>query len=67
MFGNAGGGKISPDEYLRAHAELLARDRWFIDGFGCVKSAWEHFASVLQAAASKRVHHLRSAAEIGAF
>jgi adenylate kinase family enzyme len=126
-----GGGEVPHDDYLRAHAELLARDKWIIDGFGCVKSAWERFASadtlvyvdlplfahflwvtkrlikglfvtpegwpegspmlsstissyrvlwlchryltpkyrdlVSQAAASKRVHHLRSAAEIGAF
>ena len=127
----AGGIKVPHDEYLKAHAELLARDRWIIDGFGCLKSAWERFASadtlvyidlplsthfrwitkrlitglfvapegwpegspmlsgtmssyrvlwlchryvtpkyrdlVLQAAASKRVHHLRSAAEISVF
>ena len=41
----AGGGKVPHDEYLRAHAELLQRDAWIIDGFGCVKSAWERFAS----------------------
>jgi adenylate kinase family enzyme len=31
-------------EYLQAHAELLQHDRWIIDGFGCVRSAWERFA-----------------------
>lgn len=41
----AGGGKVPHDEYLKAHAELLQRDAWIIDGFGCVKSAWERFAS----------------------
>jgi hypothetical protein len=45
VFGNAGGGKVPHDEYLKAHAELLARDRWIIDGFGCIKSAWERFAA----------------------
>ena len=30
-------------EYLQAHAEVLAHDRWIIDGFGCVPSAWERF------------------------
>jgi adenylate kinase family enzyme len=41
----AGGGEVPHDEYLRAHAELLRRDAWIIDGFGGVKSAWERFAS----------------------
>jgi adenylate kinase family enzyme len=41
----AGGGKVAHDEYLRAHAELLARDAWIIDGFGCARSAWERFAA----------------------
>jgi hypothetical protein len=30
---------------LKGHAELLQRDAWIIDGFGCVPSAWERFAS----------------------
>jgi adenylate kinase family enzyme len=41
----AGGGEVPHHEYLKAHAELLQRDAWIIDGFGCVKSAWERFAS----------------------
>jgi adenylate kinase family enzyme len=41
----AGGGKVPHDEYLKVHAELLRRDAWIIDGFGCVKSAWARFAS----------------------
>jgi adenylate kinase family enzyme len=41
----AGGSKVPDDEYLKAHAELLQRDAWIIDGYGCVKSAWERFAS----------------------
>jgi adenylate kinase family enzyme len=40
----AGGAKVPHDEYLKAHAELLERDAWIIDGYGCRKSAWERFA-----------------------
>ena len=40
----AGGGEVPREEYLKAHAELLCRDAWIIDGFGCVASAWERFA-----------------------
>ena len=39
-----GGAKVPHDEYLKAHAELLQRDAWIIDGYGCRKSAWERFA-----------------------
>jgi adenylate kinase family enzyme len=39
-----GGGSVPHAQYLRAHAELLRRDEWIIDGFGCVASAWERFA-----------------------
>jgi adenylate kinase family enzyme len=38
-----GGGEVPPDEYVKAHAELLRRDAWIIDGYGSVKSAWERF------------------------
>lgn len=41
----AGGGEVPRDEYLRAHAELLGREAWIIDGYGCRDSAWERFAS----------------------
>ena len=34
------GGKVPHEEYLRRHADLLTRDQWIIDGFGCVASAW---------------------------
>ena len=34
----AGGGKVPDDEYLRAHAEMLRRDAWIIDGYGCRRS-----------------------------
>ena len=37
-----GGGEVPHDEYLKAHAELLQRDAWIIDGFGCdLRSAAE--------------------------
>jgi adenylate kinase family enzyme len=39
-----GGGEVPHDEYLKRHAELLQRDAWIIDGFGCLTSAWERFA-----------------------
>ena len=41
----AGGGEVPHDEYLRVHSELLGREAWIIDGYGCRKSAWERFAS----------------------
>jgi adenylate kinase family enzyme len=41
----AGGGKVPHEEFLAAHAELIRRDAWIIDGFGCVASAWERFAA----------------------
>lgn len=41
----AGGGEVPHEEYLKAHADLLKRDQWIIDGFGCVPSAWERFAA----------------------
>jgi len=40
----AGGGEVPHDEYLSAHADLLRRDAWIIEGYGCRKSAWERFA-----------------------
>jgi adenylate kinase family enzyme len=39
-----GGAEVPREEYLRTHAELVRRDEWIIDGFGCVSSAWERFA-----------------------
>jgi adenylate kinase family enzyme len=41
----AGGGEVPHDEYLQRHADLLARNEWIIDGFGCVASAWERFSA----------------------
>jgi len=40
-----GGGEVPHVEYLKAHKELLSRDVWIIDGFGCVASAWERFST----------------------
>jgi len=40
-----GGEAVPHDEYLKAHSELLSRDEWIIDGFGCVPSAWERFSA----------------------
>ena len=41
----AGGGKVPHDEYLKAHAGLLQRDAWIIDGYGCTESSLERFAA----------------------
>ena len=41
----AGGEKVPHEEYLKEHEELLARDAWIIDGFGCKASAWRRFAA----------------------
>ncbi len=38
-----GGEEVPHAEYLSLHANLLSRDEWIIDGFGCVPSAWERF------------------------
>jgi len=37
--------EVPHDEYLKVHADLIRRDAWIIDGFGCVASAWERFAA----------------------
>ena len=38
-----GGGEVPYEEYLQAHTTLVHCDEWIIDGFGCIKSAWERF------------------------
>ena len=38
-----GGGEVSQAEFLQAHAELLQREAWIIDGFGTLATAWERF------------------------
>ncbi len=40
-----GGGKVPDEEYASAHADLLRRDEWIIDGYGSLSTAWERFAS----------------------
>lgn len=39
-----GGEEVPHEKYLNTHADLLTQDKWIIDGFGCVPSAWERFA-----------------------
>ena len=39
------GGKISQDEFLELHREIVGREQWIIDGYGSVASAWERFAA----------------------
>ena len=41
----ADGGKIAHERFLTIHADLLKQDRWIIDGYGSVASAWERFAA----------------------
>lgn len=38
-----GGIAVPHEEYLEAHAALVAGDEWIIDGFGGIKAAWERF------------------------
>ncbi len=38
-----GGVEVPQEEFLRAHAALLANDEWIIDGFGGIQLAWERF------------------------
>jgi len=40
-----GSGAVPQDEFLQAHADLLRRDEWIIDGFGNMALAWERFAA----------------------
>jgi adenylate kinase family enzyme len=40
-----GGAAVPQDEFLKAHAELLQRDAWIIDGYGSVKLSWERFSA----------------------
>lgn len=41
----AGGVEVPQHEFLQAHADLLRRDKWIIDGFGSVALSWERFAA----------------------
>lgn len=33
------GRKVSHEEYLKIHRDILSRDQWIIDGYGSVASA----------------------------
>jgi hypothetical protein len=39
-----GGEPVPEEHYAKAHAELLRRDEWVIDGYGTLATAWERFA-----------------------
>ena len=57
----AGGAKVPQREFLQAHADLLRRDEWIIDGFGNLKIAWERFAAadtLIYVDLSLITHHL---------
>ena len=41
----AGGVKVPQHEFLQAHAGLLGREEWIIDGFGSEALSWERFAA----------------------
>jgi adenylate kinase family enzyme len=41
----AGGIKVAEAEYKRAHAEIVASDRWIIDGFGSLETLWPRLES----------------------
>jgi adenylate kinase family enzyme len=43
--GEKDGGKLSPEAYAALHREIIARDRWIIDGFESVALAWQRFAA----------------------
>jgi adenylate kinase family enzyme len=41
----AGGDKVPDDEFLAAHAALLRRPEWIIDGYGTATTVWQHLAA----------------------
>jgi hypothetical protein len=45
QFRPRGGGRVPHAEYLAAHAALIGRDAWIIDGFGCAASSLARFAA----------------------
>lgn len=38
-------GEVPRAQYLAAHAALLRREEWIIDGYGTTETAWERFAA----------------------
>jgi GTPase SAR1 family protein len=75
----AGGVNVPHEEYLKINTDLLSRAEWIIDGFGSTLNSnrvlWlchrglppRYRQLVVDAAASKRVHHLKSPADVKAF
>jgi adenylate kinase family enzyme len=45
QFRVGGGVAVPHDEFLKAHADLLQRDAWIIDGYGSFKLSWERFSA----------------------
>ncbi|WDE06310.1 adenylate kinase [Thalassomonas viridans] len=41
---SAGGAEVPHQQYLTAHAEILAKNEWLIDGYGCLESTWTRLA-----------------------
>ncbi len=41
----AGGNPVPHDDYLKAHADIVMRENWIIDGYGDTKTAWQRFAA----------------------
>ncbi len=35
-----GGIQVPYEEYKRSHEEIIAKDEWVIDGFGCLETVW---------------------------
>lgn len=41
----AGGEPVPHEDYLSAHADILARDAWIVDGYGCAVTIWQRLAA----------------------
>lgn len=39
------GGKLSDEEYVSVHREILSRDEWIIDGYGSLPTVWERLSA----------------------
>ncbi|MEA5508768.1 adenylate kinase [Crocosphaera sp. UHCC 0190] len=39
-----GGTKVSYEEYKGIHEQIIAKDQWIIDGFGCLETVWLRLA-----------------------
>jgi adenylate kinase family enzyme len=40
-----GGGEVPEADYARAHAEILSRDEWILEGYGSPTTLWERIAA----------------------